>query len=325
MATRRHLLGLTAAAALPLGAARAQERYSSQPVRLIVPFPAGGPADLVGRLIAKSLGDQLGGSFVVDNRGGAGGLIGIEAVAKSRPDGATLGIGSGGAMSVLPHLMAKMPFDVEKEIQPISLVISVPQVLAVNPSVPARSVQELIQLARAKPGSLTYGSSGNGNSLHLAMEMLRDRAGGLNVVHVPYRGAAPALTDLVSGQVSMMFGDVPVMLPQIQAGAIRPLAVTAPARSVALPDVPTMAEAGVADMESESYYGLIAPAGLPQNKVKMLHKATVAALRDPTIRNVLVDQGGRVSGNSPQEFAVYIRGETAKWGEVIRRAGIRLE
>lgn len=325
MVTKRQLLGAAAAAALPFHLAHAQERYSSQPVRLIVPFPAGGPADLVGRLLAKSLSDQLGGSFVVDNRGGAGGIIGIEAVAKAKPDGATLGIGSGGAMSVLPHLMQKMPFNVKTEIQPISLVISVPQILAVHPSVPARTVQELIELARSKPGSLTYGSSGNGNSLHLAMEMLRDRAGGLNMVHVPYRGAAPALTDLVAGQISMMFGDVPVMLPQIQAGAIRPLAVTAPERSVALPNVPTMAEAGVADMNSESYYGLIAPAGLPQDKVEMLRRATVAALRDPSIRDLLVDQGGRVSGNTPQEFAAYIETETAKWGEVIRKAGVKLE
>jgi tripartite-type tricarboxylate transporter receptor subunit TctC len=325
MVTKRQLLGAAAAAALPFHLAYAQERYSNQPVRLIVPFPAGGPADLVGRLLAKSLSDQLGASFVVDNRGGAGGLIGIEAVAKAKPDGATLGIGSGGAMSVLPHLMQKMPFNVKSDIQPISLVISVPQVLAVHPSVQARNVRELIELARSKPGSLTYGSSGNGNSLHLAMEMLRDRAGGLNMVHVPYRGAAPALTDLVAGQVSMMFGDVPVMLPQIQAGAIRPLAVTAPERSVALPDVLTMAEAGVADMDSESYYGLIAPAGLSQAKIEILYRATVAALRDPSIRSLLVDQGGRVSGNTPQEFAAYIEAETAKWGEVIRRAGVKLE
>jgi tripartite-type tricarboxylate transporter receptor subunit TctC len=325
MLTKRQLFGVAAATALPLNLAHAQERYSDQPVRLIVPFPAGGPADLVGRLMAKSLGEQLGTSFVVDNRSGAGGLIGIDAVAKAKPDGATLGIGSGGAMSVLPHLMQKMPFNVRTDIQPISLVISVPQVLAVNPSVPAHSVKELIELARSKPGSLTYGSSGNGNSLHLAMEMLRDRAGGLSMVHVPYRGAAPALTDLVAGQVSLMFGDVPVMLPQIQAGAVRPLAVTAPERSVALPNVPTMAEAGLADMDSESYYGLIAPAGLSQGKIETLHRAVVVALRDPSIRSLLIDQGGRVSGNTPQEFAAYIESETVKWGEVIRKAGVKLE
>jgi tripartite-type tricarboxylate transporter receptor subunit TctC len=276
-------------------------------------------------MMAKGLGDQFGVSFVVDNRAGAGGVIGIEAVAKSRPDGITIGVGSGGAMSVLPHLMPRMPFDVVRDIQPITLVISVPQVLAVHPSVPARTVGELIALIRQRPGRLTYASSGNGNSLHLAMEMLRDRAGGLDVVHVPYRGAAPALTDVVAGQVSMMFGDVPVMLPQIQSGAVRPLGVTAPERSVALPDVPTMAEAGVQDMDSESYYGLIAPSGVPRARIDLLNRAAVEALRDPATRAVLVDQGGRVSGNTPEEFATYIAAETRKWGEVIRKAGVKLE
>ena len=325
MTTRRRLLAATATAVLPLEMARAQDRYPDQPVRLIVPFPAGGPADLVGRVMAKALGDRFGVSFVVDNRAGAGGVIGIEAVAKSRPDGITIGVGSGGAMSVLPHLMPRMPFDVVRDIQPITLVISVPQVLAVHPSVPARTVEELIALIRQRPGRLTYASSGNGNSLHLAMEMLRDRAGGLDVVHVPYRGAAPALTDVVAGQVSMMFGDVPVMLPQIQSGAVRPLGVTAPERSVALPDVPTMVEAGVQDMDSESYYGLIAPTGISRARIDILHRAAVAALRDPATRAVLVDQGGRVSGNTPEEFATYIAAETRKWGEVIRKAGVKLE
>lgn len=325
MTIRRRLLTVGAVATLPLGTARAQDRYPDQPVRLIVPFPAGGPADLVGRVMAKALGERLGTSFVVDNRAGAGGIIGVEAVAKARPDGITIGIGSGGAMSVLPHLMSRMPFDVARDIQPITLVISVPQVLAVHPSVPARTVQELIALIRQQPGRLTYASSGNGNSLHLAMEMLRDRTGGLDVVHVPYRGAAPALTDVVSGQVSMMFGDVPVMLPQIQSGTIRPLAVTAPQRSLALPDVPTMAEAGVQDVDSESYYGLIAPAGVPRARIDLLHRAAVAALRDPATRAVLVDQGGRVSGNTPEEFAAYIQAETRKWGEVIRKAGVKLD
>ena len=305
--------------------ARAQDRYPDQPVRLIVPFPAGGPADLVGRVMAKALGDRFGVSFVVDNRAGAGGVIGVEAVAKARPDGITIGVGSGGAMSVLPHLMPRMPFDVVRDIQPITLVISVPQVLAVHPSVPARTVGELIALIRQRPGRLTYASSGNGNSLHLAMEMLRDRAGGLDVVHVPYRGAAPALTDVVAGQVSMMFGDIPVMLPQIQSGAVRPLGVTAPERSVALPDVPTMAEAGVQDMDSESYYGLIAPSGVPRARIDLLHRAAVEVLRDPATRAVLVDQGGRVSGNTPEEFAAYIATETRKWGEIIRKAGVKLE
>jgi tripartite-type tricarboxylate transporter receptor subunit TctC len=305
--------------------ARAQGRYPDQPVRVIVPFPPGGPADIVGRLLARALGERFGQSFVVENRAGAGGVIGVEAVARARPDGTTLGIGSSGALSVLPNLMPRMPYDVQRDIQPISIVISVPQVLAVNPAVPARNVGELVELAKRRPGSLTFGSSGSGNSLHLAAELFRARAGGIELVHVPYRGAAPALTDLVAGQVQMMFGDVPVMLPQIQAGAIRPLGVTSAARSPALPDVPTMAEAGVPGVESESFYGLIAPAGLAADRVATLHGAVKAALDNPTMRQPLLEQGGRLIGNTPEEFAAYIRSEAEKWGEIIRIAGAKLD
>ena len=261
MLNKRHLIASTASLAALLAAPRAwaQARYPDQPVRIIVPFPPGGPADIVGRLLARAMTTHFGQSFVVENRAGAGGVIGVEAVARARPDGTTLGIGSSGGLSVLPNLMPRMPYQVDRDIQPISLAISVPQVLAVHPSVPADSVAALVDLARRRPGSLAFASSGSGNSLHLAAELFRARAGGIELVHVPYRGAAPALTDLVAGQVQMMFGDVPVMLPQVRAGSIRALAVTAAERSPALPEVPTMAEAGVSGVESESYYGLIGP------------------------------------------------------------------
>ncbi len=322
MFTRR---GLVAAAALMAGDAVAQGRYPDQPVRIIVPFPAGGPADIVGRVLARALSESFGQSFVVDNRAGAGGVIGVEAVARARPDGLTLGIGSSGALCVLPSLMPNIPYVVARDIQPISLAIIVPQVLAVHPSVPARSVAELVALAKARPGSLNFGSSGSGNSLHLAAELFRARAGGINIVHVPYRGAAPALTDLIGGQVQMMFGDVPVMLPAIQAGTIRPLGVTAATRSHVLPDVPTMAEAGVPGVESESFYGLIAPAGIAPDRLSALEQAVKAALVNPAIRQSLLDQGGRLIGNSPAEFAAHIRSETEKWAEVIRLSGAKLD
>ncbi|WP_431285800.1 Bug family tripartite tricarboxylate transporter substrate binding protein [Humitalea sp. 24SJ18S-53] len=325
MITRRHLAA-SAAILLATRAARAQApRYPDQPVRIIVPFPAGGPADIVGRLLARALSDQLGQPFVVDNRAGAGGVIGVEVVARARPDGLTLGIGSSGALSVLPSLMPRMPYDVARDIQPVSLAIIVPQVLAVHPSVPARTVAELVALAKARPGGLNFASSGSGNSLHLAAELFRARAGGIEIIHVPYRGAAPALTDLVGGQVQMMFGDVPVMLPQIRAGTIRALAVTAPVRSAVLPDVPTMAEAGVAGVESESYYGLIAPAGLPADRLAILNNAVKTALESPATRQPLLDQGGRLIGGTPEAFAAHIRAESEKWAEVIRFSGATLD
>jgi tripartite-type tricarboxylate transporter receptor subunit TctC len=322
MLTRRSVL----ATLLVARTAQAQQaRYPEQPVRLIVPFPPGGPADIVGRLVGKAMGDRLGQPFVVESRAGAGGLIGMEAVARARPDGYILGIASTGALTVLPGLMARMPFDPQRDLQPISQIIAVPQLLCVNAAVPARSVAELVALARRRPGSLTFASSGTGNSLHLAVELFRMRAGGMDIVHVPYRGAAPALTDLVAGQVQMMFGDVPVMLPQLRAGAIRALAVTSRRRSAALPEVPTMEEAGVPGVESETFYGLVAPAGLSEEHLALLHRTIVAALADPAVRGQLVDQGGEVAGNGPLEFAAHIRAETAKWAEVIRQAGVKME
>ena len=325
MKITRRQAALSAAALLAAPAARAQARYPDGPVRVIVPFPAGGPADIVGRIVARGLSEALGQPFVVDNRAGAGGVIGVDAVAKARPDGQTLGIGSSGALSVLPNLMPRIPYDVARDIQPISLAIIVPQVLAVHPSVPARTVAELVALAKAQPGRINFASSGSGNSLHLAAELFRARAGGIEITHIPYRGAAPALTDLVAGQVQMMFGDVPVMLPQIQAGSIRPLGVTAAVRSTALPDVPTMAEAGVAGVESESYYGLIAPAGMPADRLAALQRAVTAVLATPATRQALIDQGGRVIGNTPAEFTAHIAAESTKWAEVIRFSGAKLE
>lgn len=320
---RRVTFGIAAAGAIAAGSARGQDRFSAQPIRLIVPFAAGGPADIVARLIAEPLKDRLGQVVVVDNRGGAGGVIGVDGVAKAEPNGATLGLGGTGALSVLPNLMPKMPYEVRRDIRPISVIAVIPQVLAVHAGLPARTAAELVALARSRPGTLNYASSGNGTSPHLAAELFLKQAGGLRVAHVPYRGAGPALTDLVAGHVQMMIADLPVMLPQLQAGTIRAIGVTSAERSPVLPDVPTIAEGGVPGVVSETYYGLIAPAGLSPDRVKALHAAAVAAAADPTVRARLTEQGARVVGNSPEEFAGYIAAESKKWGELIAAAQIK--
>ena len=324
MLTRRTTLGLLLASPLTTGAF-AQTPYPNQPVKMIVTFSPGGPADIVGRLVARLLGDRLKQSFVVENRTGATGTIGLAALAQSKPDGYTLGIAAGGALTMLPHLMAKMPFDVQKDFQPITVVMTVPQVLAVRKTLGVKTVADLIALARKQPGKISYGSSGHGASLHLATELFRLRAGGIDIVHVPYRGVAPALTDLMGGQIDMLFGDIPVMLPQIQGGTVVPLAVTAKARAPVLPNVPTMAEAGVENCEAESFYGLMAPAGLPADRVALLLSTLTKALAEPEAKRVLVEQGGNIVANTPDEFRTYMAAETKKWGEVVRLAKITMQ
>jgi tripartite-type tricarboxylate transporter receptor subunit TctC len=323
MLTRRSALGLVAMS--PWASAFAQSGYPNQPVKIIVTFAAGGTADITGRLVARVLQERLKQSFVVENRAGAGGTIGLGAVAQAKPDGYTLGICAAGAMVMLPHLMQKMPFDSLRDFQPISLVMTVPQVLAVKKDLGIKTVAELVALAKQKPGTVSYGSAGHGTSLHFATELFKLRAGNLNILHVPYRGVAPALTDLMGGQIDMLFGDIPVLLPQIQAGTIVPLAVTALKRAEVLPNVPTMAEAGVKDAEAESFYGVAGPAGLPKEILGLLHSNIAGALAEPDIRRVLIDQGGVAVGNTPEEFTAYIAAENKKWGEVARLANIRME
>lgn len=324
MLTRRTTLGLLMASPFA-GHAFAQGAYPDQPVKIIVTFAAGGTADITGRLVARVLQERLKQTFVVENRSGAGGTIGLGALAQSKPDGYTLAICAAGAMVMLPHLMPKMPFDSQRDFQPITVVMAVPQVMAVKKDLGVKTLAELIALARKKPGTLSYGSAGHGTSLHLATELFRLRAGNLNILHVPYRGVAPALTDLMGGQIDILFGDIPVLLPQIQAGTIVPLAVTARQRVSVMPNVPTMEESGVKDAEAESFYGVLAPAGLPKDRLALLHATLVKALAEPDIKRILVDQGGIIVGNTPEEFAAYITAESKKWGEVVRLANIRMQ
>jgi len=325
MLTRRQSLALLATApAFGAHPSLAQPGYPDQPVRMIVPFAAGGPADIIARIIGPVMNRELRQPIVVDSRSGAGGMVGVEAAARSRPDGLTTVLASTGALVVLPQLMPRMAYDVGKDLAPVTHVLSVPQILVVSPKLGVKSVGELVALAKRQPGKLTYGSAGNGSSLHLAGELFRLRTG-TDMVHVPYRGAAPAVTDLLGGTIDMILADVPVVISHIRGGALPALAVTADQRLPSLPDLPTMAEAGAKDVISETWYALFVPAGTPQDRIATLHGAAVAALRDADTRRSLADQGGLVVGGTPEELAAFVRSETAKWGEIIRLANIRID
>jgi tripartite-type tricarboxylate transporter receptor subunit TctC len=316
------LAGLAAPWTAP-GTAAAQG-FPDQPIRMIVPFAPGGPADLIARSIGRVMGERLGQPVVVESRSGAGGAVGVEAAARSRPDGHALVLASTGALVVLPHMMPRMAYDAKRDLAPVSHVLSVPQLLVVGRHLPVRTLPELVALARQRPGRLTFGSAGNGSSLHLAGEMFRLQAG-IDITHVPYRGAAPAVTDLIGGQIDMILADVPVVLSHARGGAVTPLAVTAAQRSPAMPDVPTMAELGLPGVRSETWYAVFAPAGTPPDRVSRLQGAVVAALQDPETRRVLMEQGGELVGSTPEALAAHLESEFAKWGEVVRASGAKLE
>lgn len=323
MLTRREAAAALLACGTGIRAAEAQD-FPTQPVRLIVPFAAGGPADTIARLIGRVMGQRLGQPVVVDSRSGAGGVVGVEAAARSRPDGHSIVLASTGALVILPHLMPRMPYDPLRDLAPIGQVLAVPQVMVVGKALPVTTLGDFLAEARRRPRQLTYGSAGNGSTLQMAAELLRLRAG-IELTHVPYRGAAPAVTDLLAGQIDMMMGDIPVLLPHIRSNAVTALGVTARERSAALPEVPTVAEAGVPGVESDTWYGLLAPAGTPPERIAALHRSLLAALADGDTRRALLDQGGNLVGGTPEAFAGFLRTETAKWGEVVRAAGIRLE
>ncbi|HEY8611755.1 MAG TPA: tripartite tricarboxylate transporter substrate binding protein [Roseomonas sp.] len=325
MLTRRQSLALLAAApAMRILPALAQPGFPDQPVKMIVPFAAGGPADIIARILGQVMGTKLRQPIVVDSRSGAGGMVGVEAAARSRPDGLTMVLASTGALVVLPQIMPRMAYDVQKDLAPITHVLSVPQILAVSPKLGVKSVAELVARAKRQPGKLTYGSAGNGSSLHLAGELFRLRTG-IEIVHVPYRGAAPAVTDLLAGTIDMILADVPVVLPHIRNNALLALAVTAKERNTSLPELPTMAEAGAPDVISETWYALFAPAGTPADRIATLHDAAAAALRDNDVRRSLAEQGGTIAGGTPAELAAFVKSETTKWGEIIRLANIKVD
>ena len=307
-----------AAVVLSPAAASAQD-FPSKPIRLIVPFPPGGPNDLIARVVGQKMSELLKQQVVIDNRGGAGGVTGTDAVAKAAPDGYTIAITSAGALAISIALQEKLPYDTLKHLKPVTLVASVPELLVAATNVPAGNLAELVALARAKPGSLNYASSGPGSMPHLAGELLKVAAK-VDIVHVPYKGAAPAVNDLVGQQVQMAFFDLPVLLPQVQAGKLKAIVVGSKQRAPSLKDVPTTAEAGFPQVEADNWYGMVAPVATPQAVVARLHQATVEALKDPGVREKLSSQGLNLIGNSPDEFTAYIRSEIEKWGKVAKAA-----
>jgi len=298
--------------------ALAQTSYPVRPIRIVVPNSAGGTADTLGRLLAQGLGARLGGQVLVDNRPGAGTIIGTEIVARAAPDGYTL-LMSPTTMAINPAAYKKLPYDALRDFAPISQLASVPSVLVVHPSVPAKSVKELIALAKSRPGELLYASPGQGTIPHLTMELFASMAG-IRMVHVPYKGAAPARLDLVAGRVSTS-----TVIAFVPDGKLRALGVTGSRRSAALPDLPTIAETGLPGFELVQWYGLLTPAGTSQEIIARLHREALVALRAPDIRRHLARNGGEVVGSSPKEFAAFLKAETVKMAKVAKVAGIELQ
>jgi tripartite-type tricarboxylate transporter receptor subunit TctC len=298
--------------------------YPSKPTRMIVPYPPGGSADILARAIGAKLGEGLGHPVVIDNRPGAGTIIGTEATARSAPDGYTFMLGTVSSHAINPALNAKLPFDPVKDFTPLSLVASIPFAMIVHPSVQARSVQEFVALAKSRPGQLNYSSAGNGTSNHLAGELLKSMAG-VDLVHVPYKGSAPALNDLVAGQVSLMFDLVLTAAPHIKSGAVRGLAVTGTQRSAVLPDLPTVAETGLPGYEVSAWFGIFAPAGLPQPVAKRLNAEFVKVMQQPDLKQRLASLGADPLTSTPEEFATYLRSEIDKWAKVVKVSGMKVD
>jgi tripartite-type tricarboxylate transporter receptor subunit TctC len=308
---------------LLMPASVAAEEFPERAIRLIVPFPAGGPNDIIARVIGQRMSELTKQPVLIDNRGGQGGVLGTDALAKSKPDGYTIAISSAGALAISPS-MEKVAYDPLKDLQAITLVAKVPEMLVVATNVPAKDMTELVALARAQPGKLNFASSGPGSMPHLAGELLRLTAK-IDIVHVPYRGAAPAVNDLLGQQVQMVFLDLPIILPQIKAGGLRAIAIGAPERAPTAMEVPTTAEVGMPDLRAENWYGMVAPAGTPAAIVAALNRIATEAMRDPIVREKLAIQGATLIGDSPEHFHAFIGSEIEKWAKVIKDAGVTTE
>jgi tripartite-type tricarboxylate transporter receptor subunit TctC len=287
-----------------------------------VPFPPGGPADIFGRALAGGMSERLGQPVVIENIGGVGGVIGLDRVAKSAADGYTLALNNAGTLAIAPFSLSKIPYEVSKAFALITVVVRVPEVVAVHGSVPAADLAEFIAYARANPGKINYGSSGSGSITHLAGELLKAEAR-LDMMHVPYKGAAPAVADLLGGQVQMGVFDVPVLLPHIRAGKLKALAVTSAKRAPSLPDVPTTAELGYPAVTSDNWYGLVAPAATPADIRKRIHSAAVAALRSPALQEQYSNVSGEASPGTPQDYASFLAAEQAKWKRIVDAIGFK--
>ena len=309
--------------AIAAGAAVAQS-YPARPVRMIVPFPAGGATDIVGRIIAQKLGETWGQQVIVDNRGGAGGTIGSDIAAKSAPDGYTILVGTSSTHAVAPSLYSKLAYDPVRDFAPVTLLASATILLAAHPSLPAKNVRELIAIAKRQPQALSFASSGNGGISHLVGEEFKSMAG-IAMLHIPYKGDTPALVDLVSGQVSLMFGTAVSFLPYVKAGKLNALAVTNPQRSPIAPNVPTVAESGLPGFEALQWFGIFAPAGTSKEIVAKLQSDIVKIVRLPDVRERLSGLGADVVGNTPDQFAAFQKADAAKWAKVVKASGAKID
>lgn len=304
--------------------ARAAEGYPSRPVKVVVPFAAGGGADVVARLIFGRLSARLGQSFVIENRGGAGGIVGTDAVAKAPPDGYTLLLGQTGPNALNPSLFARIPYDPVADFAPVVQLTAYPYVIVVHPSVPAKTLAELVAMAKAEPGKVNFGTAGTGSSAQLAAELFM-RTTGTKMTHVPYKGAGPALADTVAGVIALTFGDMASSTPLVTAGRLRALAVTGTRRTFLLPQVPTVIESGYPGFEALAWHGVYAPAKTPPEIVDKLNREIASVLAEPEVKDKLLKDGIEPIGASPAAYAAYTREEIRKWGAIVREAGIRLE
>jgi tripartite-type tricarboxylate transporter receptor subunit TctC len=316
------IMAVAAIAAAP-GVAAAQA-YPAKPVRIVIPFPPGQATDVIGRVVAQKLGDALGKGFIVDNRPGANGIIGIETVVKAPPDGYTLLITPSGSLVINPSLYTKLSYEPLRDLAPIALLGLIPLVVVAHPSLPVKSVNDVIKLAKSKPGTLSYASSGPGSAQHLAMEMLKYRTG-MDLLHVPYKGSAPAVTDLMAGQVPLMFDTVASSLPIIRDGRIKPIAVGLAKRSVVLPNVPTLDESGVKGFQVAGWAGFLAPAKTPQAIVQQLNAEVLKILGQPDIRERIVALGMEPASTTPEEFSAFMKSETAKWAQAVKLSGVKAD
>jgi tripartite-type tricarboxylate transporter receptor subunit TctC len=321
----RKISGIFVCAALALAgtlAAQAQDNYPTRPVRVVIAFPPGGPTDFVGRLVTDKMSAALGQRVYIENKPGAAGAVGADSIAKADPDGYSLFLTTSGAITIVPHIQASVPYDPLRDFAPVALVTKVTEMLVVTPKLGIKTVKELIALAKEKPGAVSFASTGVGSPPHLAQELL-DVSADVKFLHVPYRGAAPALTDLLGGQVQVLAADLPVLIAQIQAGTLIPIGAAADKRDALLPDVPTLAEQGYPNTEASNWYALLAPAKTPPAVIAKLNKAVNDALNDPEVHDKLVKAGATPVGGTPESLGAFMKSEYEKWGKVVAERGIK--
>lgn len=312
------------AAILAPAGAGAAEVYPEKPIRMVVTFPAGGPSDVIVRIIGQRVNDLHGVTIIADNRGGAGGIVGTEIVARAAPDGYTFLVGTAGGMTINPNLHRKLTYEPFRDFAPVAMLVLNPQVLVVHPSLAARNVKEFVALAKAKPGQVNFASAGAGTATHLGLELFKLTAG-IDVTHVPYKGGAPALTDLIAGQVQALFVSIPSVLPHVHSGRLRAIAVSTLKRSASAPDVPTVAESGYPGFEYSNWNALFAPANTPPARVKRMNEIIAKILSEPDVANKLSAQGADPAPGTPDDLARYMKTDDARWKKVIRSAGLRPE